>query len=78
MISTLLPILPKKVLRFLTRLIILYIAQQYVLRGGVETCASALYTPPHTELCEALHAEVNHVFHATYMRSMCYLFLVYI
>ena len=26
--------LPKKVLRFLTRLIILYIAQQYVLRGG--------------------------------------------
>jgi len=28
----------------------------------VETCASALYTPPHTELCEALHAEVNHVF----------------
>jgi len=42
---------------------------------SVETCASAIYTSPHTE---ALHAEVNHVFHATYMRSMCYLFIVYI
>jgi len=60
MISTLLPIFTKrkKVLRFLTRLIILYIAQHYVLMGGVETCASALYTPSHTELRKALHADV--------------------
>jgi len=39
---------------------------------------SALYTPPHAELHEALHAEVKSCIHATYMRSMCYLFLVYI